>query len=245
MLIFDPCIPPFPKWWIISSHNCSNNNNYSSVDFIFIFVSYFLTFYVLVNLVATVALALLCGPLGMIFAFLSHLKHININNKNAKMRRISMQPFHRRIVMYKGIQLLVNLFNECYQWVFFTVLLFLGYFIISINLFTFVGFQKEISNPASFLLGMLTVEGLIGIFILNSLSGKVYHSSSSLLKVYSRIPSSSGNYPKHWIKKTVASCQGIKIRMGSVNFIDRLTPFVVCGFCIRLAVRLSLTVKNY
>jgi hypothetical protein len=148
--------------------------------------------------------------------------------------------------MYRGVQLLVGLFNDCYQWVFFTLLLFIGYFIVSVNLFIFVKLHAEISSATSFLLASFTVEGFLGIFILNSFSGKVYHSSCSLLRTWSKNSSSEKSrfIPKIWVKKSVRSCSGIKIKMGSVNFIDRLTPFVICGFCVRLAVRLSLVMEK-
>jgi hypothetical protein len=189
------------------------------------------------------AFSLLYGPLGMMFAFLSHLDHIK--NKTQTKRISLQQPLHRRIIMYRGVQLLVGLFNDCYQWIFFTVLLFIEYLMLSLVLFIFVRLHADISSEMSCLLGALTVEGFFFIFILNSLSGKVYQSSCSLLTAWSRNSSSEkSSLPKHWVKRSVRSCQGIKIRMGSVNFIDRLTPFVICGFCVRLAVRLSLAMKK-
>jgi hypothetical protein len=244
LIYFDPCIPPFPKWWLGTSSSCSStaaieSNVNSRMKLL---VSSMLTFYVLVNLVASAALALLYGPLGMMFAFLSHLDYIK---NRSQFKRISLQPLHRRIIMYRGLQLLVGLFNDCYQWVFFTVLLFIEYFIISVNLFIFVRLHREFSSATSFLLGSITVEGFFCIIILNSLSGKVYQSSCSLLTAWSRNSSSEkSRCPKMWVKRTIRSCQGIKIRIGSVNFIDRLTPFVICGFCVRLALRLSLAVKK-
>jgi hypothetical protein len=238
---FDPCTPPFPRWWILSS--CSvdlvlTNERNLNLQIAFTTVSFVLTFYVLANLAASAALALLYGPLGMMFAFLSHLEHIK--------KRISLQqPLHRRIIMYRGVQLLVGLFNDCYQWVFFTVLLFIGYFMVSMILFVFVRLHKDSSSEISFLLGCFTFEGFLGIFVLNSLCGKVYHSSRSLLTAWGRNSSlEKSRFPNIWIKKSVRSCQGIKIRMGSVNFFDRLTPLVICGFCVRLAVRLSLAMEK-
>jgi uncharacterized Tic20 family protein len=243
MLLFDPCIPPFPKWWVASS--CSSAGDVITKESniqsqIAAMVSSILTFCVSANIIASAVFTVMYGPLGMMFAFLSHLEYI----KN-KTHNLSLQPFHRRIIMYRGVQLLVGLFNECYQWVFFTVLSFMVYFIISVNLFVFVRVHADISPAVSCLLGSFSVQGFFYIFILNSLSGKVYHSSRSLLTAWSR-NSSLGNsrFPNIWVKKTVRSCQGIKIRMGSVNFIDRLTPFVICGFCVRLAVRLSLAMKE-
>jgi uncharacterized Tic20 family protein len=241
---FDPCIPPFPRWWITSSCSTAvviSNERNINFQIAATIVSSVLTFYVLANIAATAALALLYGPLGMLFAFLSHLKHI----QNKTQRRISLQPFHRTIIMYRGVQLLVGLFNDCYQWVFFTVHLFIGYFMISMALFVFVRLHAEISPEMSFLLGFFTVEGFFGMFIINSICGKIYHSSCSLLKTWSRNSSSeTSRYPNRWVKKSAVSCQGIKIRMGSVNFVDRLTPFVTCGFCVRLAVRFSLAMQR-
>jgi hypothetical protein len=247
--LFDPCIPPFPKWWLVSSSLCSSaaasvlkdeSNNVTSR--MKLFVSSILTFYFLGNIVASAAFTVLYGPVGMMFAFWSHLDYIK---NRSQLKRTSLQPFHRRIIMYRGLQLLVGLFNECYQLVFFTVLLFIGYFIISASLFVIVRVHGDISSAMSCLLGSFIVEGFFYIFILNSLSGKVYHSSCSLLTEWSRNSSiEKSSFSNIWIKKTVRSCQSIKIRTGSFNFIDRLSPVVICGFCVRLAVRISLAVKK-
>jgi hypothetical protein len=248
LIHFDPCIPPFPKWYILSCSSSSSSVVMLTIESINInpsiaaMVSFVLTFFVLANLVASATLTLLYGPLGMIFALLSHIDYIK---KNGTGRRTSLQPLHRRITMYRGVQLLVGLFNDCYQWVFSTILLFMGYFILSVILFMFVTSHAEVSSFMSCILASFTVEGFLGIFILNSISGKVHHSSCSLLTAWSRNSSpENSSFPKIWVKKSVRSCQGIKIRMGSVNFIDRLTPFVICGFCVRLAVRLSLALQK-
>jgi hypothetical protein len=194
---FDPCIPPFPRWLVVSSCSAPESNDSSQMAVI---LSLVLTFYILANLVASAAYGLLYGPLGMTFAFLTHLHYIK--NRNQKLR-VSCQPFHRRIITFRGVHLLVSLFNDCYQWVFFTVILFMGYFIVSMNLFIFVRLHADTSSAMSSILGLLTAEGFFCIFILNSLSGKVYHSSCGLLTSWSRnafSESSSSSFPKIWIK---------------------------------------------
>jgi hypothetical protein len=220
------CNPSLSSPTQTDSHSCLIN-----------LLSSFLTFSILTNLFACCVLVLLYGPFGMIFAFLSHLRYIKKlgERRNYSHYRMAM-PFQRRIIVYKALPILVGLFNECYRWVFFAWLLFFGSFVISFNLFTFVKFHSQMSLPGAFFLSILAVEGFVCIFIVNALSGKVHHHSSLLLSSWTRAESFS--HVRN--KKTMKACSSIKIKVGSVNFVDRLTPLVICGFCVRLAVRFSL-----
>jgi hypothetical protein len=87
-------------------------------------------------------------------------------------------------------------------------------------------------------LALVTVEGYTGIFIVNTISGKIYHESRVIPRNWLSSPSVRGNA---LMRKKIQSCSGMKVRVGSVNFLDRLTPFVICGMCLKLTVRLLMT----
>jgi hypothetical protein len=75
----------------------------------------------------------------------------------------------------------------------------------------------------SFILMNCSVQGLVLAIILGSVAGELYFSSRQISKAcWMRNPSVCGNLR---LRKTLRSCSGIKIQIGSVNFVDRLTPF--------------------
>jgi hypothetical protein len=98
-----------------------------------------------------------------------------------------------------------------------------------------------ISLPGALYLGMYSVEGYLVIFVLNALSGRVHHLSRKITVGWSSKISVRRNLQ---MRKTIRACSGLKIKMGSVNFVDRLTPFVVCGFCLKLTVRFLMASKK-
>jgi hypothetical protein len=230
MLLVEPCIPPFPSYWIA----CGAENYYVIKNLIASFIS----FVSLINLMASCAAAAPYGAFLVVFALLGDLRLLKVNGR---LRVQTSQLVKQNMFHYRQIQMIVVLFNECYQWVFFTWLLFLTYFVVSFNLFAFVRFHSSISLPGSLFLILLTAEGFAAVFTVNTISGKVYHLSRTIPAGWARHPDISR---KVCLKRKIRSCSGIKIKVGSVNFVDRLTPFVICGLCLKLTVRLLISTKQ-
>jgi hypothetical protein len=144
----------------------------------------------------------------------------------------------KRLFKSKQVQLLAITYNECYQWIFFTWFLFLLYFVISVNQYAFVKFRKEVSLLGSVFLGVVFTQTLALVLIICSVAGYIYCSLKAIPKGWLR---SCIVYRNVQLRKAVVACSGIKIRMGSsVNFVDRLTPFVVSGLCLKLTVRMLM-----
>jgi hypothetical protein len=150
---------------------------------------------------------------------------------------ISPQKIEKKICIYRQVQLLAMMLNECYQWIFFTWFLLVLYFMISVNVYAFVKFHSEISLLNCFLLMNMSVQGLVFVIILGRVAGQIYFSSRQIPREWLRNPSVYGNLR---LRKKLRSCSGIKIRIGSVNFVDRLTPFSTCSLCLNVTVRLLM-----
>jgi hypothetical protein len=99
-----------------------------------------------------------------------------------------------------------------------------------------------ISVPIATFVGLTSLEGCLSIFLFNTIAGRIYHLSRKM--------------PDEWVKRKeevyrdkrmrwqLKSCLGIKIRIGSVNSVDRLTPFVFSGTCVKITVRLLVASRN-
>jgi hypothetical protein len=190
------------------------------------------------GLIAANVFGIVYGTLLKLYALFVHLRLISQKSNCRKVVPfISTQTIDSNISIYRQVQLLAMMYNECYQWIFFTWILLLLYFMISVNVSAFVKFHSEISLMDCFILMNSSVQGLVFVIILGSVAGQLYFSSRQIPRVWMRNPSVYGNLR---LRKKLRSCSGIKIRIGSVNFVDRLTPFSTCSLCLKVTVRLLM-----
>jgi hypothetical protein len=227
LLLVEPRTPPFIGWWIFHP-----NQEY---HFIFKILSSFVTLFCLMSLMASTLPASVYGPFLKIFIFLNHMKEIR---KVSKIRN-EKDNLKTALFMYRQVQLLVSIFNECYQWIYFTWFFLTAYLMMTVNLYAFVRFHSTISIVGSLFSGIVSLEGFAFIFILNTVAGKMYHTSRQMPKLW--LTEIRAQKDSSLIRKSIRSCAGIKIRIGSVNFLDRLTPFVTCGLCLKITLRLLIT----
>jgi hypothetical protein len=190
------------------------------------------------GLIAANVFGIVYGTLLKLYALFVHLSLLKSNCGNIKVVEFLYgQAIEKKICIYRQVQLLAMMVNECYQWIFFTWFLLILYFMISVNLYAFVKFHSEISLLNCFLLVNISVQGFVFVITLGSVAGQLYFSSRQIPRVWMRNPSVYGNLR---LRKKLRSCSGIKIRIGSVNFVDRLTPFSTCSLCLKVTVRLLM-----
>jgi hypothetical protein len=190
------------------------------------------------GLIAANVFGVTYGTLLKLYALYVHLRLLRGQaNCHKVLPFISGETIEENISTYRQVQLLAMMFNECYQWIFFIWFLLILYFMISVNLYAFVKFHSEISLLNCFLLVNISVQGFVFVIILGSLAGQLYFSSREIPRAWMRNPSVYRNLR---LRKKLRSCSGIKIRVGSVNFVDRLTPFSTCSLCLKVTVRLLM-----
>jgi hypothetical protein len=190
----------------------------------------------LISLMSSNVTAVVYGTLLKLYALFAYLRLFRVKS-NWEKALLSTKTLEKRLSTFRQVQLLAKMYNECYQWIFYTWFLFLCYFMISVNLFAFVKFHKEISVLGSLFLMFIFTQGLIFIVLQSSVAGQIYYSSRQIPRDWLRSPPVYRNIR---MRKAVKACSGIKIRIGSVNFMDRLTPFVVIGLCLKLTVRMLM-----
>jgi hypothetical protein len=236
LLLIKPCIPPFPGYFLPCGYAKSRIVLYIMMSI----SSSVLSLLVQINLFASAMIGFVYGATLLVVALFLNLRLLG--NRNAPKWKVWKHPwkwFERELLTYRKLQILVVLYNECYQWICFTFFLFFAYFVTSVMLYAFVRFHSDISIQGSIFLLLTSVNGFVGIFVLNSISGKIYHLSNKLPRKWLSITQSFKQTAL--IRRKIRSCSGIKVRVGSVNFVDRLTPFVVCGLCLKISTRILMS----
>jgi hypothetical protein len=230
LLLIKPDMPPFIGWivWHPGDHIIKN---------ILLSLGNLLAFLSLVSSNVTSVVYVTLLELHALFTYLRQLRVQSKTNEDS----LSTKLCKKRLFKLKQVQLLSIMFNECFQWIFFTWFLFLLYIVVSVNLFAFVKFWKEVSLLGSMFLMVVFTQTLAFVVIISSVAGYIYCSSKAIPKAWLRSPVVYRNIR---VRKAVAACSGIKIRIGSVNFVDRLTPFVVSGLCLKLAVRMLMATSK-
>jgi hypothetical protein len=195
--------------------------------------------FMLLSIYSSIVVAIVYGALLKLYALFTYLRLFKVKT-NWQKALLATKVLEKRLSTLRQVQLLAKMYNECYQWIFYTWFLSLFYFMISVNLYAFVKFHKEISVFGSFFLILMFTQASLFVVLLSSVAGQVYYSSRQIPSAWLRSPLVYRNIR---MRKAVKACSGIKIRIGSVNFVDRLTPFVIIGLCLKLTVRLLMATK--
>jgi hypothetical protein len=225
VVLYDTSIPPFIGWWITYFQIESNT-------LFFKLITSLITFGNILSLIATGNNVGVYGAYQKLFALLSDLQQLRMFKKSLKWK----------IIMHKQLSIISKLLNECYHWIVFTWAMFLMYVIVSVDLFVFVRFHSMISVPSTMFVGLTSLEVFIALFLFNTIAGRIYHLSRKMPDEW--LKRNEEVYRDKRMRRQLKSCLGIKIRIGSVNFVDRLTPFVVSGLCLKVTVRLLVASKN-
>jgi hypothetical protein len=225
VVLLEPNIPPFIGWWITYFQ-------IESSTLLLKIITSLITFANLLSLIATTNVVVICGAYQKLFALLSDLQ---------RLRKLT-QSLQSKLLLYKQLWIISKLLNDCYHWIVFTWVMFLLYVIISVDLFVFVRFHSMISVPSAMFVGLTSLEGFIALFLFNTIAGRNYHLSRKMPDEW--LNRNEEVYRDKRMRRQLKSCLGIKIRVGSVNFVDRLTPFVVSGICLKVTVRLLVASRN-
>jgi hypothetical protein len=162
LLLIKPDMPPFIGWllWQPGDHIIKN---------ILLSLWNLLAF---LSLVSSNATSIVYGTLLELYALYTYLRHFRVKSNQQK-DSLSTQVLEKRLLQFKQVQLLAKVYNECYQWIFYTWFLFLLYFVISVNLYAFVKFHKTISVLGSVFLILVFTQILVFVAVISSVAGYV------------------------------------------------------------------------
>lgn len=148
-------------------------------------------------------------------------------------------------VMYRSIQVLVVLVNEIQQWGFVGAIVLGGVLFQAFCACTVTQLPWTSENIIPLgILSVITFNSMFTIIIVVGGMGTVYvESRTALIKLKESVAGKNqikGRYDVKWTRMFHKSCNLIKIRFGSINFVDQLTPLNCIDFANGLTVQLLL-----
>lgn len=158
-------------------------------------------------------------------------------------RSVSKEHSLRIAKFYRELQLLLCYFNKIHQDIFmFTLICFSGLANV-IGLHAFITCRAEMNFDQFLNMGSAVLQSFACVVVGYGAFGGIYDDSTKTLKalrsVNIRHEFDVTNIRKTF-KKSVMSLQLLKVKLGSVNFIDRLTPATLVDFFVSILVNLLL-----
>lgn len=142
--------------------------------------------------------------------------------------------------MFRHIQFLTVLLNEVQKGTLIVVLIWSSTLILSLVVSMLVISSIEDWTSLATLM-LIAVDCTLEILIILGGMSTVYITSRTALETKPKLCSSSD---ARWLRRFLSSCQPLKIRIGSVNFVDEFTPLNCLHFSITLGVNIILLERN-
>jgi hypothetical protein len=141
------------------------------------------------------------------------------------------------MIKYRKAGIVVNIFNSLHSHVIFVIVLGCGLVLLVFNGYILIK-QRDLFHPL--ILGCilwLVFFAYVCVWSLLVAAGKIHSSSESYIQSLS---SNSNTLKSRVARRSVRSLQPMKIKVGSVNFVDRLSPLVLVLYCVEQTISLSL-----
>ncbi len=135
-----------------------------------------------------------------------------------------------------------NYFNIIHQDIVIASLLYFMGESFVLGMFTLITSWDKLSFPQLLISGTGATESFAAILIFFGVFGRVYADSIKTIECLrtSGIHVESDLESRKTVGKIVKSLQPLKIKIGSVNFVDRLTPVTFIDFCFGILVNMLL-----
>jgi len=147
---------------------------------------------------------------------------------------------------YRELQLLTRFYNWIQQDTVIVTMLNFSLLIIIISLYVMISLGSSISIPHLVLFSCALTDGLLTAVVCFGSCANVHSQSEKMLEFIKKKTSFEGllscrkQCESRIIKRCVTSMFPLNIRIGDVNFVEKLTPIVVLDFCFGLIVNLLL-----
>jgi hypothetical protein len=153
-------------------------------------------------------------------------------------KTLSFTPLSQVVNEYKSLWILTSLFNSVYEFRFYVNLIGLA------QLTAIVGFYSTFSLPSDTIMiipaVMMAINWtlMIAVTFILTVASNVWIESMELLENM-RMRNKQPNRMR-LVKMTIRSLPPLKIKIGSVNFIERMTPFVSLSFMMEQSISLII-----
>ncbi|CAL8145479.1 unnamed protein product [Orchesella dallaii] len=150
--------------------------------------------------------------------------------------------FFTRLLKYRELQILVRIYNGIQQDIVVVAVLHLvmvGFTVSNFALFR-IGFGMRL--PFLLMNAMTSFDTFIIIYFYYGCYGRVCQDSFNILSGLMRKPppGPKGKLDRKLLKHYVVSFSPLKIFLGAVNFLEKLSPIVILDFCLKQVVNLLL-----
>ncbi|OXA57584.1 hypothetical protein Fcan01_08307 [Folsomia candida] len=234
MLLVDPCKPPHLGYILykVSLETCMQPKYH-----IRILLLMFDTWIWAIAISSACYYVFHCMFLGLRCLDL-YMRLLITGTRNPLQRIFRTQDSKDQVVfrLYREFQIVVKFYNKVFQTVFIPTLVATAIFVIIICLYTCIKLHKVIPMPGFAFFPLLSTDGFSVIFI-SRIASIVYIKSRFFVTM---VQNSSKNSRRTWFRKNAASLDKLKIRFGSGNFIDEMTPLVFLDFSFSQTVSLML-----
>lgn len=172
-----------------------------------------------------------------------YLKNLLNGIKNITMAR-NKCFINRAVQFYKELQIMCIMYNQIQQDIVILALLYISGVAIVLGLYALITSWQVMTFLQLLVLISSTVLGFsVLVFCFGNLGG-IYVDSMRILDCFKReIYSTHYSSDRYWSRKhkrSVDSLQPLKIKFGSVNFVDKLTPILFLEFSVGILVNLLI-----
>lgn len=144
--------------------------------------------------------------------------------------------------VYRELQILTRYFNLVQKDVVIPAIV--GMFVLAVtgSLYIMVKFWTEIDLPLLLLSMVELLDGILGIFLALGTFAKLHLNSTNVLAFVKNrlIPNLERRGDRLRIGKVLKSCFVLKVGMGQVNYVDKVSPLRIIEFCCQQLVSMLL-----
>jgi len=172
-----------------------------------------------------------------IFAYTKYFQkclHVNLETNR--------HTFYKLFPVYRQLQLLNRYFNGLQQEAMIFVVLILIPMTVIFGVYTLVEMGSKISTPEFMFFFSSGFDGLVVIIVYFTVMSKVNSGAEDAKKFMRRNVTAriSETKLRKWVRVYSKSLQPLRVCVGSVNYVDQLTPFTLLDFCVSQIVSLLL-----
>ncbi|CAL8069313.1 unnamed protein product [Orchesella dallaii] len=146
------------------------------------------------------------------------------------------------LIIYKQIQLLLIHHNSIHQSLIVVVILNQSMFVVTVGLFLLIGMYSRLDISQKLLFVVTGIDALLVVVVVFGFLGLVYASSMNTLEIGKEVQILRKD---PWARRYIRSWPPLKIGLGSVNFIDKVTGLVSVDFSVNQTVNLLMMDRRH
>jgi hypothetical protein len=147
-------------------------------------------------------------------------------------------PIRHLVKQYEEIRIMNTIFNSLYEDRFYIVLIGLGQLSGIVGFCATINLWSKLPLPVYGIMVFINLLKFVAIMFFLTVGSTVWIESRVLLEAMKVRYLRSSNKRLH--KRLIATLPTLKVKVGSVNFIERMTPCIVISFMIEQAISLIL-----